>query len=61
MYARVALQRHTVSAVLAGMFVGLLMAALFTGKRQMAAASIPHVSNAPSLPNTQAPKAPASL
>ena len=32
MYARVALQRHTVSAVIAGMLVGLLMAALFTGK-----------------------------
>ena len=39
MYARVALQAHTVSAAIAGMLVGLLMAAVFTGKRQMAAAA----------------------
>jgi lipid A 1-phosphatase len=39
MYARVALQAHTVSAVIAGMLVGLLMAAMFTGKRHVAAAA----------------------
>lgn len=33
MFARVELNAHTVSAVIAGALVGLLMAAIFTGKR----------------------------
>ena len=34
MYARVELHQHTVSAVIAGMLIGLLMAAIFTGRRR---------------------------
>jgi lipid A 1-phosphatase len=37
MYARVALNAHTVAAVIAGALIGLLMAAIFTSKRGVAA------------------------
>ena len=41
MYARVQLEAHTIPAVIAGMLVGLLVAALFTGRRKAPAAGAP--------------------
>jgi membrane-associated phospholipid phosphatase len=38
MYARVALDAHTVAAVIAGALIGLAMAAIFTSRRQVPAA-----------------------
>ena len=37
MYARIAQDAHTVSAVIAGAFLGILMAALFTSRRKVSA------------------------